>query len=223
MARGMPAGWGLVIGIPLVAVGLYTIYSSTSLPQLVGIAFLLLGTFVIITGSYIHYMAPQPKEFSSETVVGKYQPGQLVSKVLMGIGGFLFLVTMYLLYGTFLPYVYPTLSLIGFLWFTLSGLIRYWRNSLTTYYVTTESIQNEYRFLSLRRNRISLDDIAATSRQQSLIESLVGLGTIAVSAGGGNPNITEIYIKDVRNPEAIERDIDQVRNSSLPKNTSPSN
>lgn len=210
MARGKPAFWGLLVGIPIAALGFYTYSRAPDIPDALGIPFAVLGAFVVLTGLHVHRMAPEPMDFDEE-VLAEFHPNQLAAKGLLAVGTLFFLVTIYLLYGTYVPYVYPTLSLCAFLGFTLFGLVRYWQNSLTTYYVTTEQITSEYRFLELIRPNIRLDDIAATGRRQSVIESLVGLGTIEISAGGGNPKITEIRFRDIEDPEEAEDVIDRAR------------
>lgn len=200
----------MLVGIPIAGFGLYTYTSAPGIPDALGIPFVLLGTSIVLTGMYVRRMAPEARDFDEE-VLAEFHPNQLAAKVLLLAGAVFFLFTIYLLYGTYVPYVYPTLSLSTFLGFTLFGLVRYWQNSLTTYYVTADRITSEYRFLSLNRSSIQLDNIAATGRRQSAIESLVGLGTIGISAGGGNPKMTEIRFRDIEEPATAEDTIDQAR------------
>ncbi|MFQ3294307.1 MAG: hypothetical protein ACI9PP_001607 [Halobacteriales archaeon] len=213
MARGKPAMWGIAVGGPITGLGVYTAVAAPDLPNSLATPFILLGIFVILLGFYVRWMAPEMKTFD-ERVLATFHPNQLAAKAFLLIGGGFFLVTIYLLFGTYLPYVYPTLSFSGVLFFTLTGLVRYWRNSLTTYYVTTERITSEYRFLSLQRTSVSIEDISAVGRKHSVVESLVGLGTVGISAGGGNPTMTEIRFQDIEEPDQAEEAIERARGQS---------
>lgn len=213
MARGKPAMWGIAVGGPITGLGVYTAVAAPDLPNSLGTPFILLGIFVILLGFYVRWMAPEMKTFD-ERVLATFHPNQLAAKAFLLIGGGFFLAIIYLLFGTYLPYVYPTLSFSGVLFFTLTGLVRYWRNSLTTYYVTTERITSEYRFLSLQRTSVSIEDISAVGRKHSVVESLVGLGTVGISAGGGNPTMTEIRFQDIEEPDQAEEAIERARGQS---------
>lgn len=209
MARGMPHVWGLLVGVPAVAAGLYVSLAGSALPTLLGVPFVLLGAFAVLVGFYIERVAPEAMAFDErERELVRLHPSQVAAKALVGAGvGFLPL-TVYLLVWTRVPYVYPTLTFVGFVVCTFQGLVRYWQNSLTTYYVTDRRVMCEYRFLSLKRNAIKVENITATGRRHTVLESLLGLGTVAVSAGGGSPDITEIRFRDVEQPERAESVID---------------
>lgn len=218
MARGKPAFWGTVIGGPVAALGVYTVASVPDVPDPVGFSFVLFGVFTVLTGLYVRRTAPEAKEFDEdERVIAEFQPNQLVAKAMVAVGFVFVLATVYLLFGTYLPYVYPTLTFSAFLVLTLSGLVRYWKNTLTTYYVTTKRISREYRLIEAGTQDIRLEKIAGKGRQQSAVDSLVNVGTVLLSAGGGNPKITEIAFRDIKEPEraieAIDRAQRQYRNS----------
>ncbi|MFC6727005.1 PH domain-containing protein, partial [Halobium palmae] len=131
-----------------------------------------------------------------EAVVDERDPAQrsalgqaVVSLPFLG-GGF------YLLYFTDQPYLYPTIPFVVGLYLFSAGLLRYWRNTLTTYFVTNQRVLEEYRFLSLVRNELPLDKIRSVEERRSMWDSLFGLGSVYVragSTGGLTVTVGEVY------------------------------
>lgn len=67
-----------------------------------------------------------------------------------------------------------------------TGLLTYWSNSLTTYYITTDRVISEFRLLSLVRQEVPIEKVRAVKESKSPIEAIVGVGNIHVSSGGGS-------------------------------------
>jgi hypothetical protein len=137
------------VGLPLVVLG-GVIYaapsalpvSGPSTPPAVGLVLAAFGVFVVGLGLYVHVVAaPEaPRMREGERVVDDRDPAQrnalaevVVALPVLGAG-------VYLLYFTDYPYLYPTVVLGGALYLFSSGLHRYWRNTLTTYLVTTQRV-----------------------------------------------------------------------------------
>lgn len=194
MARGLPAVWSTLFALPLVAAGGYLAVFRTRYPlvaaqprtrPVVGALLVAFGLFVFGLGLYVHFVAaPEaPRMRGGETVVDQRDPAQrnalaeaVVSLPVLGVGG-------YLLYFTDSPLVYPTLASACGLYLFSSGLYRYWRNTLTTYFVTTRRVIEEYRFISLVRNEVPHGKVRGVEERRSAWDSLFGLGSIAVRSG----------------------------------------
>lgn len=205
MARGMPGVVGSVVGAPFVVTGLYASLSETPLPSAVALTLAAFGLLVVLTGWYVHRVSPAPIDFGTdERVIETVHSSQLVAALKLALGAVVLLVTGYLLFGTQVAYVYPTLTFVAGFAALLTGLVQYWQNTLTVHYVTTQRVVSEYRFVSLRRQIIQIDDVIGINRTQSVPESLFGYGTVLVSSGGGNPSASEIVFQHVKNPrEAV--------------------
>lgn len=212
MARGKPALWSTLLGVPFLAVGAYlywlhesgliisgmTIPASDLRPLSLPIA--VFGGFILLIGLYIEFVAAPsaPQLQDGEEIVDIRHPSQRVaiSKLLIGIPALV--VAGYLLFFTVVPYVYPTVALLVGLYFFSSGLKIYWANTLTSYYITTQRVIKEYRFLSLRRQEIPLEKIRAIEERKSVTEAIVGLGNIQIASGGGGGSV-RIIIRNLGN------------------------
>lgn len=205
MSRGLPHVVGAIVGCLFGLTGGYIYVGQTPAPNAIGITLALFGTGVFLTGWYVHRVSPAPIDFGTdERVITTVEPNQLVAVIRLVVGGAVLLVAGYLLFATQVPFVYPTLAFTFGFAILLTGLVRYWKNTLTTHYVTTQRIVSEYRFISLNRQIIQIDDVIGVSRTQSVLESLVGYGSVLVSSGGGNPSASEIVFSNVANPrEAV--------------------
>jgi len=186
MTRGKPAIWSSILGLPFVLTGAWLYLGQVEFPPIMGLPFAFFGLFIIVVGVYIHAVGPStPRLQDDEEVIEKRHPTQRVAMVKIGVGLPLLVVTVFLLFFTRLPYVYPTLTLLLGLYVFSTGLYTYWTNTLTSYYVTTERIIKEYRFMSLVRREIPHSKVRGVQERKSITESLVGLGNVRVASGGG--------------------------------------
>jgi len=209
MARGLPAVWSLLLGAPFVAGGLYALTQETFAPNEVGIPFVGFGAFVVLLGLYIHYVAaPDPPTMrDGEEIIETRNPAQRAAAVKTAIGFVLLVVTAYLLFFTFLPYIYPIGTLLVGLYLFSTGLYAYWTNTLTTYYVTNQRLIKEYRFISLVRQELPFDKVRGVEERKSIWEAMVGLGNVRVASGGGGT--LEVVIRNIYSPTDFA---DEVRN-----------
>lgn len=197
MARGLPAIWSGVLGTPFVVAGLYITSLREDVANEAGYPFLLFGGFVIVIGLYIHYVAaPEPPKMrDNEELIDTRNPAQRAALVKVAVGTPLLFVAAYLFYFTHEPYVYPTIALVVGLYLFSTGLHTYWTNTLTVYYVTNRRLIKEYRFISLVRQEIPFEKVRGVQERKSLVESMVGLGNVRVSSGGGSA--LEIVIRNI--------------------------
>lgn len=208
MARGKPGLWSAVLGLPFILAGGWLYVGQSDYPPVIGLPFVAFGLFIIIVGLYVHLVSPSaPRLGDDEVLVEKRHPTQRVALVKIGAGFPLLGLTVYYLFFTFHPYVYPTLTLVIGLYLFSTGLQTYWTNSLTTYYVTTDRVIKEYRLLSLVRQEIPREKIRGVQERKSATEALVGLGNVLVASGGGRSlRVT------MRNMEESEEFADSIRN-----------
>lgn len=197
MARGLPAVWSAVFGGPLIGAGIYLfgfqsavpiVESQPDAPPLAGLLLAAFGCFVVALGAYVRYLgAPDaPRMREAEEILDQRDPAQrnalaetFLSMPILGAGG-------YLLYFTERPLVYPTVALaVGFYLFS-RGIHRYWRNTLTTYYLTNQRVLEEYRFVSLVRDEVPLGKVRGVQERRTIWESLFGLGNVAVRSGAAS-------------------------------------
>lgn len=209
MARGLPAAWSAVLGVPFLLSGAYASTSETAAPSEAGLPFLMFGLFVVAVGLYIQYVAaPDPPTMrDGEEIQETRNPAQRAAIVKSMLGFGLLLVTGYLLFFTFRPYIYPISTLFVGLYLFSTGLYAYWTNTLTTYYVTNRRIIKEYRFISLVRQELPFEKIRAVEERRSLWEALVGLGNVRVASGGGGT--LELVVRNIYSPTEFA---DEVRN-----------
>lgn len=207
MARGNPAIWSALLGVPFALAGVWLYVGQNQYPPLVGLPFVGFGLFIVAVGGYVHTVSPSELRVADgEEIVATRHPTQRVATVKVAVGLPLLVATLYLLYFTRMPYVYPTVTLVIGLYLFSVGLYTYWTNSLTTYYLTTERVVKEYRFLSLVRQEVPRKKVRGVQERKSLTETLVGLGNVIVASGGGRA--LEVRM---RNMERSETFADSVR------------
>jgi len=199
MARGVPHLWGTALGLPAILGGAYVVVTggTASAPAALGYPFAVLGVVAVVFGVYISRVSPEPPEVEPIEV---FEPSQLSAYLLGAASLPAFVATLYLLFWTRVPYVWPTLSFVLFVILFVKGLVRYWQNSLTTYYVTDDRVISEYRFLKVSRSWANIDSIENVERQHSAVETLTGLGSVVVRS----PSV-DISFSDLARPADAER------------------
>lgn len=219
MARGYPAIWSTLAALPFLIGGVYvylmpperiqipgaTIASSDL--QLISLSLILFAVFIFIIGLYVQFAAPtSPSLQEGESIVEKRNPSQRVafSKGVLCIP--FFVATLYLLYYTVLPYMYPTVTFLVGLYFFSSGIKTYWVNTLTQYLATSKRVISEYRFISLKRQEIPLDKIRGIEERKSILETLAGLGNIRIASGGGGGSV-QLNIKNIEDSSMFANEL----------------
>lgn len=224
MGRGLPAIWSTLLSLPFIGAGAYLYLTPNQyleLPtstvtsanlELAGAALIIFGLFILMIGVYVQFVSPTSPSFhGDEEVVDNRTPSQRVAltKIVFGLP---FLgASMYLLFFTLIPYVYPTGALAIGLFFLSSGIKTYWANTLTSYYVTSKRVISEYRFISLRRKEIPLTKVRAVEERRSPSEVLVGLGNVRIASGGGGGSV-RINIRNIGDPTGFADEIRELIN-----------
>lgn len=207
MARGQPAVWSGVLGLPFLVGGGYAYVAGTMVPNEAGLPFVAFGAFTVLIGLYIQFVAaPEPPSMrDGEEIVDTRNPAQRAAIVKTVLGLAVLIVAGYLLFFTFRPYVYPTVALVAGLYLFSTGLYAYWTNTLTTYYVTNQRLIKEYRFISLVRQEVPLDKVRGVEEQKSIWEALVGLGNVRVASGGGGA--LEVVVRNIYTSTAFADEV----------------
>lgn len=199
MARGFPLFWSAVLALPFEYAGVRLLLDATrgDQPVQLGLAFLAFGLFVLLVGLYVQTVSPEaPRLREDEHIVDTRIPTQRVARARFAISAPFFLVTAYLYFLTIEPYIYPLLTLAVALVFFSTGLVTYWTNTLTTYYVTDRRVISDYRFLALSRKELPLAQIRGIEERRSPLETLARVGNVRVAAGGGGRTL-EIVVRNV--------------------------
>lgn len=208
MARGRPGVWSTLLSIPFFVSGGYVYAASTPYPELLGLPLLLFGGFVLLMGWYIHVVAmpPAPTLREEEEIIDTRHPTQKAALAKVGLGLPFLVLAGWLLLFTNVPYVYPTLVFLVGMYSFSTGILTYWTNSLTTYFITNQRVISEFRLLSLVRKEVPLRKVRAVRESKSPIEAMVGVGNIRVSSGGG----TDLGIT-IQNVDAVTEFADELR------------
>ncbi|WP_115865129.1 PH domain-containing protein [Halorussus litoreus] len=203
MARGLPGVWSTVLSIPFLASGAIIYFGDTPSPELLGAPLLVFGAFVVAMGWYVHLVAapPEPRLRDEEEIIDTRHPTQKAPLAKVGLSLPFLFAAGFLMFFTTQPYVYPMGAFVVGLYLLSTGILTYWTNSLTTYYITTERVINSFRLLSLVRKEVPMEKIRAVRESKSPIESLVGVGNIRVASGGGAG--LEIVIRNVNDATAF--------------------
>lgn len=206
MARGLPAVWSVLLGLPLLAGGV-ALRSADRYLQSFGEPVAVLGGFVIVIGLVVQFIHPDPPTFQEgEEVIETKNPNQRPSILKGSLSLPFFAGAAYLLYLTNLPYVYPTVAFFLGLYLYSSGLLNFWKNALTTFYLTDQRLISVFRFMTLDRKEIALPNVQMIQERKTIWEKLVGLGNIRVAAGVGD---LEIVAGNIRDPTPFA---DEIRN-----------
>lgn len=211
MARGRPAAWSALFGLPFVGSGTYVYLNdpNETIPPDVGLPIVAFGVFVVALGLYVQYVAaPDPPTMrEGEEIVDTRNPAQRAALAKTIVGFATLLVAGYLYFFTFRPYVYPTAAFVGGLYLFSTGFYVYWTNTLTTYYVTNQRLIKEFRFISLVRQEVPFDKVRGVQERKSVWEAMVGLGNVSVASGGGGS--LEIVVRNISWPDQFA---DEIRN-----------
>jgi membrane protein YdbS with pleckstrin-like domain len=207
MARGLPAAWSALFGLPLIAAGAYVYGFQTQYPLVAnqpaappeaGLPLAAFGAFVLALGLYVQFVAaPEaPRMREGERLVDERQPAQQGALARTFASVPFLAAGIDLLYFTDYPYVYPTVALAVGLYLFSTGIHRYWQNTLTTYFLTDQRVLEEYRFVSLVRNEVPLDAVRAVEERRSPLDSLLRLGSVNVRSGATDE--LSVTVADVR-------------------------
>ena len=193
------------VAIPFIAAGGYTLTLSdfplwaASVVFVVGVALTLLGFYVTVMVRF-----PQPTLMQGkETLVARH-PTMKPAYARMVAGAVPVAAAAVLFLLTDVPYGYPFAAFIVGMYVFFKGVIRYWMNHHTAYYVTNRHL---YQFAWINTTEIPVSRIISISEARSFLEMLTGRGSVIVGSGFGARH--NIRMDDMEDPgpvaEALRR------------------
>ena len=175
----------LGIGLPFYTGGIFGLMNE-ELSDEASWVILLVGTLVVLVGFYVSVMSrPRLVLLPGENELVMRHPSMKPAVARMAMSLPFFAAAVYLIDYTGLPYVYPFLPFLMGMFLYFRGMITYWMNHHTVYYVTNRRAVRIYRFLWLDTTEIPVNAINSISETRSFIELITGRGSVVVASGIG--------------------------------------
>ena len=173
------------LGLPFFLIGVFGITAANlSDFSLIFLAILILGAAIVAIGFYGSVLTrPNPTLMPDEQIHQLRHPSMKPAMARIAMSVPFFLAAGYIIAFTYLPYVYPFAVFLAGLFLYLRGVIRYWINHHTIYYVTNRRVAHAYKFLWLDTTEIPVGSINAISETRNFIEMLTGRGSVLVASG----------------------------------------
>jgi hypothetical protein len=172
-----------ILGVPIVGVAIailgWHVSNDPTLPEFLPRLLYVTSVLVFLGGMFLWRQAPAGATLTGgEEVVEAYHPSVVVSYILMVIALVPIALAVYVYQATEYPYIYVLIPLFIGLYLLFRGVARYWKNTLTTYAITTERVVQETRFFSRFNKNIELEDIKTKNQLNSVFGRLVGLESV---------------------------------------------
>ena len=186
MTRGMPAIWSSIVAAPFLfaGAGITTGHLETAVPSRFGPVGLGVGAAVVALGCYVHLVgaagfepAPRETDLAAAHPVNRFAQAKSLAG-LAGLG-----LAAYWLFFTRVPYVYPTVALLGGALLFGTGIWTYWVNTLTTYHLTDERLVIERRLLGSNVDEVLLQQVKTDNVYRPFYLRVFGLGNVTLDTG----------------------------------------
>ena len=175
----------VLIALPFFAVGIVGL-ARDDLRDDASLAVMLVGALVVLVGLYVSVLSrPRLSLMAGEETLALRHPSMKPAFARIAFSVPFFLAAGYLLQFTTLPYVYPFVPFVIAMYLYFRGVIKYWVNHHTTYYVTSRRAVHMYRFIWLDTTEIPVNAINSISETRGFIETLTGRGSVLVASGIG--------------------------------------
>ncbi len=188
----------VLVAVPFFAVGGIGL-ARGELPNEASLVVIVVGGLVVVVGLYVTVLSrPRLNLMPDEETLALRHPSMkpALARLVMSVP--FFLAAGYLLQFTVLPYVYPFIPFVIAMYLYFQGVIKYWVNHHTTYYVTNRRAVHMYRFIWLDTTEIPVNAINSISETRSLIETLTGRGSVLVASGIGSRQ--KVRMAEIDNP-----------------------
>ena len=195
----------VLIALPFFAAGVLGLTNedlSSEATRRAFIAALLVGGLVVLIGVYVTILSrPVLNLMSGEEVLVLRHPSMKPAFARMAMSVPFFAVAGYILEFTQLPYVYPFLPFIIATYLYFRGVVTYWVNHHTTYYVTNRRAAHMYRFVWLDTTEIPVNAINSISETRSFFEMISGRGSVRAASGIGARH--KVHMQEIGNPGPV--------------------
>ena len=191
----------VLVALPFFAVGGVGL-ARGDLSNEVSLVVLLIGVLVVLIGLYVTVLSrPRLNLMQDEETLALRHPSMkpAFARILMSVP--FFLGAGYLLQFTGLPYVYPFVPFLFGMYMYFRGVIKYWVNHHTTFYVTDRRAVHMYRFIWLDTTEIPVNAINSISETRSFVEMLTGRGSVLVASGIGARH--KVRMGEIDNPGPV--------------------
>lgn len=143
---------------------------------------------LVLVGGLLLYnrAAEAPSLIQEEQVVDSFHPSVIISQLMMGFSLLPLGIALYLYRDTTYPYIYVFIPLFFGIYVLSMGLIRYWKNTLTTNYLTTHRIMSDVRFFGVVSRKAPLKKPNTVNPRSPWYCRLFGLETIIFDMPGRN-------------------------------------
>ena len=163
-----------MVALPFFTVGIYGLANSdlTHLTYFFT-GLIVIGALLALVGIYLSILArPKLNLMMGEELLALRHPSlrPAFAQILMSIP--LFATAGGLLAFTEYPYIAPFVPFIVAIFLYFRGVVRYWVNNHTTYYVTNRRVAQVYQFVALELKEIPADSINSISETRSFMETL---------------------------------------------------
>ena len=139
----------VLIALPFFAVGVVGL-ARDDLRDDASLAVVLVGALVVLVGLYVSVLSrPRLNLMPNEETLALRHPSMKPAFARIALSVPFFLAAGYLLQFTTMPYVYPFVPFVIAMYLYFRGVIKYWVNHHTTYYVTSRRAVHVYRFIWL--------------------------------------------------------------------------
>ena len=209
----------VALGLPFFLIGAFgTTAADLSDLSLIFLAIVLLGGAIVLIGFYGSVLTqPNPNLMPDENIQELRHPSMKPAMARIAMSVPFFLGAGYMIAFTYLPYVFPFAVFLAGLFLYLRGVIRYWINHHTIYYVTNRRVAHAYKFLWLDTTEIPVGSINAISETRNFIEMLTGRGSVMVASGISARHMVRMQEIDDPGPvaQAIRHQISERRQDSF--------
>ncbi len=198
----------LLVGLPFFVTGVLAL-TNEDIPWQASLAVILVGVFVVLVGVYVNILSrPRLNPMSDEEILVLRHPSMKPAFVRIAMSGPFFAASGYMLEFTLLPYVYPFIPFLIAMYLYFRGVIKYWINHQTTYYVTNRRAVHMYRFAWLDTTEIPVNAINSISETRSFVEMISGRGSVQVASGIGARH--KVGMQEMDNPGPVAETLRQL-------------
>lgn len=180
-----------LLGVPIIGVILaafaWRVSQEPGVPTVLTDLIYGLSIFVFIGGVVLYFRAPSRFHIrDEESIIEAYHPRLVLAYVLMTASIPMLASSIYVFEYTTRPYVFVFMPLVVGLYLLISGILRYWKNTLTTYYITTERIVRATRFLSVDNAHLDIEKISSWNDGHAWYSGLLGIEQASFATPSGS-------------------------------------
>ena len=206
----------LIGGLPFFAAGVFLLSDddmASQAPRWTPWAVILIGAAIVVVGFSLSLIA-RPEldltsgegEFPDERVLEKRRPSMKPPFARIAIGVLSLAGAGWLLWFTFSPYIVPAIPFLFGMYMYIRGVVRYWINHHTAYYVTNYRVA--WRYLWLDGTDLPNDSLNSASPTRNLLGPFTRTGNVKVTTGIGSRQNVHMY--EIDDPKPVERTINRM-------------